>query len=72
MENGGRMKIIEMIRNANILHRVMIVLTIIWLLIVFDEEWASTATKTKIITYFDYGDFARFGLIPIIVVWGLY
>ena len=72
IENGERMKLFEMIRNANILHRVMIVLTIIWLLIVFDKEWLRTGTNTTIINSFNYGGFATEGLIPIIAVWGLY
>ena len=72
IENVERMKLFEMIRNADILQRVMIVLTIIWLLIVFNKEWGRTATNTKIINSFDYGDFAVLGLIPIIAVWGLY
>ena len=72
IENGERMKLFEMIRNADILQRVMIVLTIIWLLIVFNEEWGRNFTKTEIINSFVYGDFASLGLIPIITVWVMY
>ena len=69
MENGGRMKFLEMMRKTTIVQRVMIVASIIWLLMMTDKEyhWSSSSRN-----HFDIGDFLSQGFIPIILVWGAY
>ena len=65
------MKFFEMIQKTTIVQRILISVSTIWLLIMINGNWSCRSYQSKMNCHFDIGDFAL-GLIPIVVVWGLY
>ena len=57
------MGFIEMIRKTTIVQRFLISGSIVWLLLMIDKSLNRT---------FDLGDYAKEGLIPVVLVWGAY
>ena len=62
----------EMIRKTTILHRIMIVASFIWLLLMIDANWNCEWELGKTVCRFSIGHFASLGVIPPVAVWGLY
>ena len=63
------MKFFEMIRKTNIMQRVLIVASIVWLLLKIDPN---ISRYGNLMFTFDFGDYANEGLIPVVLVWGAY
>jgi hypothetical protein len=64
LENGGRMKLLEMMGKTTIVQKVLVVGSIVWILIMISKSYDPHRG-------FHIGWFAQ-GLIPIVVVWGAY
>jgi hypothetical protein len=71
LENGGRMKFLEMMRKTTIAQKVLVVGSIVWILILINGNWSCRSYRSKMNCHFDIGNFAL-GLILIVVVWGAY
>ena len=71
------MKFFEIMRKTNVWQRVMIVVSIIWLLLMIDESWKCKSGRKRdstpvTVCRFYGGTFASEGLIPIVLGWGSY
>ena len=63
------MKFFEMIQKTTIVQRFLISVSIVWLLLMIDD---SLVRYDNLDFTFDFGDYAKEGLIPVVIVWGLY
>lgn len=84
-KKGDKMGFIEMMRKTNILQRIMIVVSILWILLMIDANWrckselksqrsqrGQNSSDYRTVCRFDIGDFASGGFIPIVLGWGSY